>query len=96
MTTKQKTEVMLAADRGESIEFARIASGDDSWMPCKTPTWNWDSFVYRVKPREPRRIFVNEYDRGLGVSVALTEDDARSNGGAARLRTIEFVEVLKP
>ncbi len=94
MTTKQKTEVMLAEDRGELIEFSRI--GSDFWMPCEDPSWNWDSFIYRVKPREPRRIFVNEYPDRLGSSVALTEDEARINGGTSRdFRTIEFVEVIK-
>lgn len=59
MTTKEMAEVMLAYDRGEQIqsksEIHYCFDNEPEWEDIKdneTPTWDWSSFSYRVKPKK--------------------------------------------
>ena len=54
-TLAEKIAVMQAAERGEEIEGRHLWS--KSWMNIPTPTWNWDEFDYRVKPK-PQKFWV--------------------------------------
>lgn len=44
--TKRKIEVMTAYAEGKDIEYRRV--GDDGWMHCTQPLWNWAHFDFRV------------------------------------------------
>ena len=48
-TIKEMTEVMLAYDRGEQIEF--LDREEMEWHGVSDPTWDWNRFDYRVKPK---------------------------------------------
>ena len=55
MTTKEMIEVMQAYDRGEEIEFRTRwdeKENPDAWENITAPSWNWQSFFYRVKPKK--------------------------------------------
>ena len=57
MTTKEMIEVMQAYDRGEEIEFRTRwdeKENPDAWENITAPSWNWQSFFYRVKPKKPQ------------------------------------------
>ena len=101
MTTKEKAAVMLAADAGAEIESQiRQATCLQTWVTNKNPSWNWDTFNYRVKPREPRRIWVNVYGGGVGsvVTTHKTKDAAikcQREGQSHCVEAVEFVEVVK-
>lgn len=45
--------VMTAAKEGKPIQFLRRSIQGDHWMCASSPTWDWDSKEYRVKPPEP-------------------------------------------
>lgn len=45
--------VMTAAKEGKPIQFTRRNIEGDHWMCASSPTWDWDSKEYRVKPPEP-------------------------------------------
>ncbi|WP_065842872.1 hypothetical protein [Campylobacter fetus] len=50
MTTKEMIEVMEAFERGEEIQWA--VRGEGRFVDCKKPDWNWDVFIYIIKPKE--------------------------------------------
>ena len=48
MNTKEKAELMLAFDRGETdIEIHTV----DGWEITNKPMWNWGTCDYRAKPK---------------------------------------------
>ena len=50
----------------------------------------------RVKPAEPRRIWVNTYGNRMGFAYASREQaDANADAGIYRVECVEFVEVVK-
>ena len=49
MTTEEMIEVMQAYTRGETIEVS--GKGADDWSEIKHPLWDWNSFEYRVRPK---------------------------------------------
>lgn len=54
MDIKEKIAVMQAFADGKKIEICLInADPIKKWFVCYDPTWNWDSFDYRIKP-EPK------------------------------------------
>ena len=58
MTLREKIEVMEAFERGEEIEIKHRDSALD-WILTKQPTWNWNSSLYRIKPK-PKQVIVIE------------------------------------
>ena len=47
-TIKEMTDIMLAFDRGEQIEFRYR---EIEWRDTNKPIWDWNHFDYRVKPK---------------------------------------------
>lgn len=60
-TTKEMTEIMLAFERGEQIEFISkdLRSSADWTIMTQEPEWNWSDFDYRVKPKPTYRPYKN-------------------------------------
>lgn len=57
MNTETMIEVMQAYTRGEIIQICDIQGDEESlgdWEDIKEPSWNWDYFNYRVKPKKPK------------------------------------------
>lgn len=50
-TTKEKILVMQAYEDGEEIE--KNWHSQESWVNDQYPSWDWGSFKYRIKPKEP-------------------------------------------
>lgn len=63
-TTEGKANVMLAHANGEKIQTRRH-DGDDAWQYTASPLWNWYQHDYRIKPKEPRRWWINPAANGL-------------------------------
>jgi len=61
-TLDEMIAVMQAAKEGKTIE-CRISNAHalSHWYEEKNPWWNWKEFDYRVKPGEPRRVWIS-YD----------------------------------
>ena len=57
MTLDEKIAVMQACKRGEEIE--QVERTYDNWYRSPFPAWNWNSFLYRVKPK-PKQVVVIE------------------------------------
>ena len=60
-TTKEMTEIMLAYERGEQIEFISkdLRSSADWTTMTQEPEWNWSDFDYRIKPKHIYRPYKN-------------------------------------
>jgi len=93
MTTQEKIEVMKAHVEGKEIESIlygmAVMSSQEKWTSDSNPSWDWGRKSYRVKPREPRRIWLEEYKNGCTYVNFLKE----SASGIGKLT--EFVEVIK-
>lgn len=56
MATKEMIEIMQAYENGKLIEFRHKNPGeDDTWKLVPTPSWDWVSFDYRIKPKDSYR-----------------------------------------
>jgi len=95
-TLKEMIAVMQAAEEGKEIESARLPNCDEGSTMCwdldRRPFWNWLHEDYRVKPAEPKKIFVNWYPDGSGCFHQSLEVAKRSlcpaNG-----TTMEFIQL---
>ncbi len=89
-TQEYMIDVMTRAKDGEQIE-GTVRSNPEGlgWIDDGYPTWNWSKYNYRIKPREPRVIYIAEYPHPQGTiaSIALSPDDFPNT-------PIKFVEVL--
>lgn len=56
----KKHQIMQAHDeRGEEIEYQPIDGSKHNWHDCvRTPLWNWEKNIYRVKQREPIKVTI--------------------------------------
>jgi hypothetical protein len=94
MTTKEKAEIMLAHTAGAEVESKLIERSDDFFVSEPEPYWNWGTRIYRLKPREPRRIWANQCE-GRKPECYETKTEAISKA-CRNCKTTEFVEVMKP
>ena len=60
MTLREKIEVMQAFERGEEIEF--IFSNRNNWTTLiRPPSWNWDIYKYRIKPKPKQTVVIEKW-----------------------------------
>lgn len=93
-TTAEMIAVMQAFERGEKIEIRDV--DEESWGNLVVaPSWNWRHYDYRIKPREPRVIWVNEY-AGAGSAYHDSEEFARkcAEPNATRI-AVKYIEVIE-
>lgn len=89
-TIEEMIEVMSAHKAGMVVQYRKPGS---HWADCQLgPAWNWAEFDYRIKPREPRRIWVN--CRAGGITGATWETKRLAELVADGAETVEFVEVV--
>ena len=109
MTTREMTDVMLAYERGEQIEYRLIDC--NTWCDNPDPKWNWSEFEYRIKPQPKRwraeecgRYYYIGEDGGIWFSqdVDRITDKCRFEAGnyfkskeSAQIMADKFKELLK-
>jgi len=57
MSPEEMIDVIQAHKDGEQIQFlykTEKPSSDNCWLDAKTPTWNFTSYNYRIKPKAPK------------------------------------------
>jgi len=81
--------LIIAWAEGAEIQFKGELSS--CWLPTGNPMWR-DNYKYRIKPREPRRFWVNVYDGYASVYIL---EQAAISAYNPDGETIEVVEVLK-
>ncbi len=81
-TVDEMIEVLQAFKAGKVIQFKNGGTWDD----LLEPGWNFHDTKYRVKPKEPREIWVNEYRDGSVVAYA-SKSQAEKRFFASRWRT---------
>lgn len=59
MNTEEMIEVMQAFARGDACQ-GRIRKSGGDWGALTDPCWNWEAFEFRIKPREPTIIHLDE------------------------------------
>ena len=103
---EKKLEVMQAFRDGAKIQRRRAEEGYPIWQDTLNPTWMWGRYEYRVKPseprtlylKEPRTLYVNEpllYRAGQCFCAYVDEKDARYGAASVHdVLIIKFVEVL--
>ncbi|XTQ92595.1 hypothetical protein ACQR5W_11790 [Xanthomonas sacchari] len=97
-TTAEMIAVMQAFERGEEIEVRSIPNGGWISLPRPTPLWdNSGLFDYRIKPREPRVIWVNEYTGNGDIKFYGHADEASARGAAGHMArvAIKYIEVIE-
>ncbi len=84
-------DLIIAWAEGAEIEFKSVIC----WAPVKDPIWYMQG-EYRIKPRKPRRFWVNLYDDGSGAvhSEKKIADQLRCAHGET-IEVIEVVEVIE-
>lgn len=50
MTTEEKMEVMKAYIEGKPVQCKAVKYDICIWMDDTNPSWDWNNYVYRVKP----------------------------------------------
>jgi len=83
---KKRAEVMIAFSEGKEIEFMDRAN---KWHKNTDPSWDWDSWDYRVK-EEPLELWVNVYEDDIYVHE--TKEKALFFAGGNCIKTIRMVE----
>ena len=89
--------VMQAAKEGKAIQFRRhpYSGIDVCWKDTPKPSWNWAMLDYRVKPTEPRRVWLNVREDVM-PSVYTSRSQADLHAARdGRTECVEFVEVVK-
>lgn len=89
--------VMQAWKEGKTIQSKLRAQGKDHWVDVAFPSWDWATFDYRVKPAEPRRVWLNWYPtKKCRSSVCYdSREEAASFAIHDIAEQVEFVEVVK-
>ena len=57
MSPQEMIDVIQAHTQGKQIEFLHKTENPLSkncWIIAKTPTWNFTSYNYRIKPKAPK------------------------------------------
>lgn len=57
MTPQEMIDVIQAHKDGKQIQFSfktKKPSSDNYWIDAKTPTWNFTTCNYRIKPKAPK------------------------------------------
>jgi len=80
-------DVMTRAKAGEWVQ-ERLTQ-QDVWVDVDTPYWNWAVLNYRIKPREPRVIYVEAEDNGK-----LADNWLETDPNVREKKQIKFREVL--
>jgi len=91
-TINEMVAVMVAFKCGQKIQLT--SDSRTQWMDVEAPNWNWSLYDFRIKPREPRRIWVREYQSTPGEVMAFNQEERNHHAGKESL--VEFAEVLKP
>ena len=90
MTTKEKAEVMLAADRGEKIRY-RIHHTDEWYDVICQPTWNWSHYEYKAVPPK-MEVWCNIYPEHVRAFHD-SKKQADFAAGPNRVRCVHLREV---
>ena len=90
--------VMQAAKEGKALQSGHRHRPDTDvrWADVSEPNWNWAMFDYRVKPTEPRRVWMNWYPT-MNCRSSVCYDSREEAASFARhdvTEQIEFVEVV--
>lgn len=98
MTIKEKIAVMSAFDRGEKVQLKPIRDDPSGWEDATCPNFNWESFEYRIKPREPRVIYVPLDENGNMIKPSGYDSGSIIGFVGKRrdyLKTLKFIEVIE-
>lgn len=88
--TKKAIEVMQAFVDGKTVQVSAAAG----WESTPTPCWSWDICEYRIKPAEPKNIWVNEYKNFTYLHESA--EDANKNAGPTAVRkAVHYREVIE-
>jgi len=86
---QNRVEVMSAYWQGEEVEWSY--KGEFKWAKCwESEIFQWDKYIFRVKPAEPKVIWLLEYPDG-GISYT-TEPITPVNDGVKYYKYIEVLE----
>ena len=90
--------VLQASKKGKTIQSRHRSYESSDWIDVAgSNMWDWYMFDYRIKPAEPRRIWLNLYPTA-GCLSAVCYDSREEAASIARHRDaqqIEFVEVME-
>lgn len=86
MTTEEKIKIMQASLEGKEIEVA-LQRDPSYWFLTETPRWNWEAYVYRIKPEQPKP----KYRPFKNIDEAFQATKERKEGAEAMVEKIRKV-----
>lgn len=90
--------VLQASKEGKTIQSRYRSYESSDWIDVAgSNMWDWATFEYRIKPAEPRRLWLNWYpDLGrLSYGCYDRREEAAKFACSEGSQQIEFVEVVK-
>ena len=57
---KEQIEIMTHYLNGGEVEFKKKDEDDTKWR-IPFPTWNWDDFEYRIKPKQKQKVTIEKW-----------------------------------
>lgn len=86
-------DVMRRAADGEPVQFQmKRSTKPHLWQDATPNLWNWDTCVYRIKPREPRERWLTEESLTANPNHSVTAWPGKSPG----YKWVRFREVIEP
>lgn len=92
-TLLEKIAVMQAAADGKVIQTDFQRAG--TWVDNPSPTWDWGVCDYRVKPREPKVIYVNEYAHFASAAHLYKDHAIRAANSTVVRKAVKYREVIE-
>lgn len=93
-TLLEKIAVMQAFADGKEIQRERNGS-NAGFISDDRPQWDWYTYDYRVKPREPKVIYVNEYDSHEHIGHPSKELAVNRVGPFVVRKAVKYQEVIE-
>ena len=90
--TEAQIKVMQAFADGADIEVTLLKDYLVKWLYLADPDWNWELSDYRIKPKEPREVWVSF----LGAEIdVISYDKSDVENCSASGEAFKFREVLE-
>lgn len=83
---------MQAYDDGKQVEFN---AGNGWCIKSGSLNFNWTYCDYRVKPQEPKVIYVNEYEDGIRYPYFSKKEAIVSSGYGIKRTAVKYQEVIE-
>lgn len=85
----EKIETMQHFERGGEVQFNERKNEKETWLTVEKPSWNWEIYDYRIKPKPAEILYEWWYQTSNSPRIYLntslyTEAEAKDKLGVLR------------